>query len=595
MLDKIIHFSIHNKLVIGILVLCWVIWGVYSFAQLPIDAVPDVTNNQVQVITRSPSLAASEVERLITFPVELTMATIPHLTEIRSFSRFGLSVVTIVFTDDTDVYWARQQVFERLTQAQAQIPAGVGNPELAPVTTGLGEIFQYVLRVKPGFAHKYTPMDLRTVQDWIVRRQLLGTKGVADVSSFGGYLKQYEIAVDPAKLRAADVSIDEILTALEQNNQNTGGAYIDKQPQAYFIRSEGLIGSLADLGQVVVRSPPGGSPLLIRDVAKVQWGHAVRYGAMTYNDQGEAVGGIVMMLKGDNSSEVIANVKARIQQIQTSLPDGLEIEGFLDRTKLVNSAIGTVGLNLAEGALIVIFVLVLLLGNLRAGLVVASVIPLAMLFAVGMMNLFAPPVGNLPLTKRPAPPLDTAALGLNPGLALLQQHAEVARKQVAVEKARFWPDLSLGYFNQSLIGTYRIGGQDQFLDGRRRFSGFQVGMALPLWARPQKARLGAARLGAQVAQTQADLLRKNLHAQLAAAAQQLAKQQAALQLFERQWLPNADLLQANAQKAFAAGEIGYWEYAQALTRAHAARVAHLAALNGYNQAVIRIEFLLGDE
>jgi heavy metal efflux system protein len=373
------------------------------------------------VITRSPSLAASEVERLITFPVELTMATIPHLTEIRSFSRFGLSVVTIVFTDDTDVYWARQQVFERLTQAQAQIPAGVGNPELAPVTTGLGEIFQYVLRVKPGFAHKYTPMDLRTVQDWIVRRQLLGTQGVADVSSFGGYLKQYEIAVDPAKLRAADVSIDEIFAALEQNNQNSGGAYIDKQPQAYFIRSEGLIGSLADLGQVVVRSPPGGGPLLIRDVAKVQWGHAVRYGAMTYNDQGEAVGGIVMMLKGDNSSEVIANVKARIQQIQTSLPDGLEIEGFLDCTKLVNSAIGTVGLNLAEGALIVIFVLVLLLGNLRAGLVVASVIPLAMLFAVGMMNLFAPPVGNLPLTKRPAPPLDTAALGLNPGLALLQR------------------------------------------------------------------------------------------------------------------------------------------------------------------------------
>jgi cobalt-zinc-cadmium resistance protein CzcA len=1451
MLDKIIHFSIHNKLIIGILAVCWVVWGVYSFAQLPIDAVPDVTNNQVQVITRSPSLAASEVERLITFPVEITMATIPRLTEIRSFSRFGLSVVTIVFTDDTDVYWARQQVFERLTQAQAQIPAGVGNPELAPVTTGLGEIFQYVIRVKPGFAHKFTPMDLRTVQDWIVRRQLLGTQGVADVSSFGGYLKQYEIAVDPAKLRAADVSIDEIFTALEQNNQNTGGAYIDKQPQAYFIRSEGLIGSLDDLGQVVVRNTPGGSPLLIRDVAKVQWGHAVRYGAMTYNDQGEAVGGIVMMLKGDNSSEVIANVKERIRQIQTSLPDGLEIEGFLDRTKLVNNAIGTVGLNLAEGALIVIFVLVLLLGNLRAGLVVASVIPLAMLFAIGMMNLFgvsgnlmslgaidfglivdgaviiveatmhhlglaalgrrlsqaemdeevyqsatkirnsaafgeiiimivylpilalagvegkmfkpmaqtvafsilgafilsltyvpmasalflsknisdkktwadrlvawvqrgytpalrlalryrravvavavlllagslwlfsrmggefiptldegdfavdtrvmtgaslsetvraslqaggmlrdsfpevikvvgkigaseiptdpmaieacdlmvilkpreqwtsaatrdelaekmqqvlqantlgtsygfqqpiqmrfnelitgirqdvaikiygedldqlvayadqvaklvgnvpgvrdlyveklsglpqivvtydraklaefglsvaeanraintafagglagqvfegerrydlvvrldqpsrqgiddvaqlfvhardgrqvplnqlarvemktsyneirrddakrrisvafnvrgrdvesvvremdgllraklrfapgyyatyggqfqnlqeakgrlsvavpaalalifvllyftfhsvkqsvlifsaiplsaiggvlalwlrdmpfsisagvgfialfgvsvlngivligefnhlkkegmknlyrivfrgteirlrpvlmtaavaslgflpmalshgsgaevqkplatvviggllsstlltlvvlpclyvwferglgrakrarlavlagglvlaglgtpahaqvltleqalaeakqnnlavkaglyeidlqkllrrtatdvgktnltwlagqynslqfdnnftvaqslpfpttfgrlaelyaaqaktgearlrltqaelaaqvkaayyhlahahalrarlarqdsllaafvraadlrlrtgegtlleqstaqaqwaelqnaqlqnqadteiflaqlqallnrpaAPPVGNLPLTKRPAPPLDTAALGLNPGLALLQQQTEVARRLVGVEQARLWPDLSLGYFNQSLIGTYRIGGQDQFLDGRRRFSGFQVGVALPLWARPQKARLGAARLGAQVAQAQADLHRKNLHAQLAAAAQQLAKQQAALQLFERQWLPNADLLQANAQKAFAAGEIGYWEYAQALTRAHAARVAHLAALNGYNQAVVQIEFLLGNE
>ncbi len=205
------------------------------------------------------------------------------------------------------------------------------------------------------------------------------------------------------------------------------------------------------------------------------------------------------------------------------------------------------------------------------------------------------PVGNLALAKRPAPPLDTAALGQNPGYALLQQQTEVARKLVAVEKARLWPDLTLGYFNQSLIGTYRIGGQDQFLDGRRRFSGFQVGVALPLWARPQKARIGVAQLAAQVAQTQTDLHRKNLHVQLAAAGQQLAKQQAALQLFEQQWLPNASLLQANAQKAFAAGEIGYWEYAQALARAHAARVAHLAALNGYNQAVVQIEFLLGEE
>jgi len=388
MLDKIIYFSIHNKLIVGIFTFFLVVWGSYSFTQLPIDAVPDVTNNQVQIITRSPSLAAPEVERLITFPVEITMATIPNLTEIRSFSRFGLSVVTIVFSDDTDVYWARQQVFERLTQAQAQIPPGVGNPELAPLTTGLGEIYQYVIQVKPGYEQKFSAMELRSIQDWIVRRQLLGTLGVADVSSFGGYLKQYEIAVDPEKLRAMNVSIGEIFTALEQNNQNTGGAYIDKQPNAYFIRSEGLILSLDDIGRVVLKNTPNGVPVLIRDVAKVQFGHAVRYGAMTYDNKGEAVGGIVMMLKGDNSSQVIANVKERIKQIQTSLPDGLAIEGFLDRTKLVNSAIRTVGTNLAEGALIVIFVLVVLLGNLRAGLVVASVIPLAMLFAFSLMNLF---------------------------------------------------------------------------------------------------------------------------------------------------------------------------------------------------------------
>lgn len=388
MLDKVIRFSIKNKLIIGLFTLVLIVWGSYSLTQLPIDAVPDITNNQVQVITVSPSLAAQEIERLVTFPVEQTMATIPGIEEVRSFSRFGLSVVTIVFKDKVDVYWARQQVNERLGEVKGQLPQGIGSPELAPLTTGLGEIYQYVIHTKKGFEKVYSPMDLRTIQDWIVRRQLLGTEGIADVSSFGGYLKQYEISLDPDKLHSMNISINDVFTALQKNNQNTGGAYIDKKPNAYFIRSEGLIGSIEDIQKIVVRVNPNGIPVLIRNVATVSYGSAIRYGAMTRNDEGEVVGAIVMMLKGANSSKVIGNVKKRMAQIEKTLPEGVVIEPFLDRTKLVNNAIGTVTKNLAEGALIVIFVLVLLLGNFRAGLVVASVIPLAMLFAISLMNLF---------------------------------------------------------------------------------------------------------------------------------------------------------------------------------------------------------------
>jgi heavy metal efflux system protein len=388
MLNSIISFSIKNKIIIGLLTLALVIWGSYSLTQLPIDAVPDITNNQVQVLTVSPSLAAPEVERLVTFPIEQTMATISGITEMRSFSRFGLSVVTIVFTDNTDVYWARQQVNERLSAAKSAIPPGAGNPELAPLSTGLSEIYQYILRTKKGYEDKFDATDLRTIQDWIVRRQLLGTEGVADVSSFGGHVKQYEIAIDPEKLRSMNISVSEIFLALERNNQNTGGAYIDKKPYAYFIRSEGLVENLEDIEKIVIKNSPTGLPLLVRNVAIVRYGHAMRYGAMTYNDKGEVVGALVLMLKGANSSLVIGKVKERIEQIKKTLPEGVEIEPFLDRTKLVNNAISTVSKNLAEGALIVIFVLVLLLGNLRAGLVVASVIPLAMLFAISLMNLF---------------------------------------------------------------------------------------------------------------------------------------------------------------------------------------------------------------
>lgn len=388
MLNQIIQYSIRNKLIIGLLVAGLVVWGGYSLTKLPIDALPDITDNQVQIITIAPSQSALDIERFITFPVEQTMATIPGIAEIRSFSRFGLSVVTIVFTEDTDVYWARQQVNERLVVAQSQIPAGLGNPEMAPVSTGLGEIFQYVIKPRKGFEGKYSSSDIRTVQDWIVRRQLLRIEGVADVASFGGHLKQYEVAIDPDKLRSYDLSITDVLHALEANNQNTGGTYIDKNPSAYFIRTEGLLASLDDIGKISLKTTSLGTPVLVRDVAELRFGSATRFGAMAYNNEGEVAGAVVMMLKGDNSNAVVNRVKERIEQIQTTLPQGLEIEPFLDRSALVSRAIGTVEKNLIEGALIVVLVLVLFLGNLRSGLIVASVIPLSMLFAVGMMQLF---------------------------------------------------------------------------------------------------------------------------------------------------------------------------------------------------------------
>ena len=388
MLNKVIAFSIKNKLLISLFVFTLIGYGSYQVTKLPIDAVPDITDNQVQVITAVPSLGAPDIERLITFPIEQANSNIPGIKEIRSFSRFGLSLITIVFEDDVDVYWARQQVTERLKIAQDQIPKGLGSPELAPVTTGLGEIYQYVIRAKHGYETKYTAIELRTIQDWIVRRQLLGVKGVADVSSFGGKLKQYEIAVDVNKLKSYNITINDVFTALEKNNENTGGAYIEKKSTLLYIRSEGLIGSLDDIKDCVVKNTADGTPLFISDVADVRIGSAVRYGAMTYNDEGEAAGAVVMMLKGDNSNAVIQNVKERIKQIEKTLPEGVKIEPFLDRSKMVNSAIKTVTTNLIEGALIVILILVLFLGNLRAGFIVASVIPLSMLFAIILMNVF---------------------------------------------------------------------------------------------------------------------------------------------------------------------------------------------------------------
>ncbi len=388
MLNKIIEFSIRNKLIVGLFVIGLMIYGGFQVTQLPIDAVPDITNNQVQVITVAPSYGANDIERLITFPIEQANTNIPGLEEIRSFSRFGLSLVTIVFDDKTDIYWARQQVSERLQQVQAEIPTSVGVPELGPISTGLGEIYQYVVRAKEGYEDKYDATELRTIQDWIVRRQLLSVKGVAEVSSFGGKLKQFEIAIHPNKLQAYQITINDVLAAVEKNNQNTGGAYIEKGPTVLFIRSEGLLGSKEDIENIAIKTDANGIPLFVRDVSEVKIGHSTRYGAMVYNDVGEVSGAIVMMLKGANSSKVIKDVKDQVDFIQTTLPEGVVIEAFLDRTKMVDNAISTVKTNLLEGALIVVFILVVFLGNLRAGLLVASVIPLAMLFAIILMNIF---------------------------------------------------------------------------------------------------------------------------------------------------------------------------------------------------------------
>ncbi|TGE10493.1 CusA/CzcA family heavy metal efflux RND transporter [Hymenobacter fodinae] len=387
MLSKIIAASIHNKLFVVLLLVALVGWGGYSAAHLPLDAIPDVTNNQVQVITQSPALAAQEVEQLLTVPLELQLRTIPGVTEIRSISRFGLSVITVVFEDDIDTYRTRQLVAEKLTTAQAELGTGAA-PQMAPITTGLGEIYQYSIHVKKGYEDKYSLSALRDVQDWLIKRPLAGVPGVVDVSSFGGYVRQYEVSVNPDQLNAAGVTMPELFQALQDNNANTGGSYLERGRNGYFIRGEGRVSSLDDVGTIVIKQAAQNAPLLVRDVAQVRFGHSMRYGAMTRNGGGETVGGIVLMLKGASSEQTIKGVKARVAEIEKTLPPGLEVVPFLDRTKLIDKAIHTVTKNLIEGGVIVILVLLILLGNFRAGLVVASMIPLCMLFALGMMRTF---------------------------------------------------------------------------------------------------------------------------------------------------------------------------------------------------------------
>ncbi len=387
MLQSIIAFSIRQKLLTGLMVFGLVVIGLWQLTHLSIDAVPDITNNQVQVITQAPALGATDIERLVTFPVEQACSNIPGLLELRSFSRFGLSLVTLVFTEETDVYWARQQVSERLQEVKDKIPAGMADSYLAPVTTGLGEIFQYTLRPDKGYEQQYTLSDLRTIQDWIVRRELLRVEGVADVSSFGGNVRQIEISILPDKLASRNISLQDIIDALEANNQNTGGAYIERNKDVLYIRTEGLFTSIQDIENIPIRIGEEGMPIPLNELAIVKEGHAIRYGSMTYNGEQEVAGAVVMMVKGGNSSRTVELVKQKVEEVKKILPPGIILQPFLDRTKMVNNSISTVTKNLAEGALIVVFVLVLFLGNLRAGFIVASVIPLSMLFAVILMNL----------------------------------------------------------------------------------------------------------------------------------------------------------------------------------------------------------------
>ncbi len=387
MIERIIRFSVRQKLLVGLFTIALIAAGTYSLQHLPIDAVPDITNNQVQIVTVSSALAPQEVEQFITYPVEVAMANIPRVEEIRSISRFGLSVVTVVFEDAVPILEARQFVKEQIDLAVGEISPEMGRPELMPITTGLGEIYQYVLRVEPGYEHQYGPMELRTIQDWIVKRQLAGIPGIIETSSFGGYLKQYEVAVDPLRLEAYGIAISELFTALERNNQNSGGSYIEKGPNAFYIRTEGLVESIEHIEQIVV-ALRNNSPVLVRDIAQVQLGSPKRYGAMTMDGVGEAVGGITLMLKGANSSQAIANVHDRIDQVRRSLPEGVLLEPYLDRSALVAKTIETVKENLLTGGAIVILVLIFLLGNWRAGFIVASVIPLSMLFTVILMQQF---------------------------------------------------------------------------------------------------------------------------------------------------------------------------------------------------------------
>ncbi len=386
MFQKLIDYSIGHKLVVGVLTLALVAWGVWSLVNLPFDSTPDITDNQVQVITQAPSLGAQEVEQYITTPIEMALANIPRLEQRRSISRSGLSVITLVFDDNADIYWARSQVSQMLSEAVKDLPKNT-DTEMGPIATGLGEIYHYTVRTKKGYENKYSLTDLRTMQDWIVRKQLSGTPGVAEVSGWGGYVKQYEVALSTDRLNANGISIAEVFNAIEKNNANTGGGYIDENANQYYIRGIGVAKSLDDIADITVKNVSG-TPVRVGDVADVRYGHATRFGAVTRNGEGEVVAGIAIMLKGENFQEVIKNVKHRMAQIQKSLPEGVVIEPFIDRTNLVNRVEGTIARNLIEGGLIVIFVLILFLGNARAGLVVASVIPLSMLFAFGMMKLF---------------------------------------------------------------------------------------------------------------------------------------------------------------------------------------------------------------
>ncbi len=386
MISGLIKFSIANRFIVLLLVGIMAAAGVYSLLTLSIDAVPDVTNEQVQILTTAPSLAPLEIERQVTFPVEVAMSGLPGLTEIRSLSKFGISAVTVVFDDSTDTYFARSLVMERLASAREQIPAGISSPEMGPISTGLGEIYQYEIKAAPGT--NLNAMDLRTIQDWDVRRQLLTVPGIVEVNSFGGEEKQYQVRVDPEKLQSYGLTLRDVFEAVSNNNQNVGGAYIEHGSEQYLLRGIGMVEKADDVANIVVKTGKSGVPVFVRDVAEITVGAAVRQGATTADGKGEIVAGIAIMLKGENSRDVVNRVKERVEQIKKTLPAGVELVPFYDRTDLVDRAIHTVEKNLVEGAILVIVVLMLLLGNWRGALLVATIIPLSMLFAAILMRVF---------------------------------------------------------------------------------------------------------------------------------------------------------------------------------------------------------------
>ncbi len=387
MINQIINFSIRNKLIVILFTLTIAAFGIFAVLKIPVGAVPDITNNQVQVITVSSNLSTQDVEQFITYPVELEMANLPGVKEIRSISKFGLSVVTIVFEDKLGTYLPRQLIAEKIKNASANIPEGFGTPEMGPITTGLGEIYQYILDTKPGYESRYSPMELRTIQDWIVKRQLSGIPGVVEVNTWGGFLKQYEIAIDPDKLKSYHITLLNVFDALVGNNSIAGGAYIEKQDKSYFIRGDGMVKSIDDLELIVIKNN-NGVPLLLKDIAEVRFGHANRFGAITANGEGEKVLGQIMMLKDANSKQVINDVKKRVEEVQKSLPEGVYINPIIERSELISKTSFTVVENLVLGCIIVMLIVILLLGNLRSAMVIASIIPLALLFTISMMYIF---------------------------------------------------------------------------------------------------------------------------------------------------------------------------------------------------------------
>ena len=381
MINRLIDFSLDNRLIVLIGWLLVVALGVDSMRKLPIDAVPDVTNIQVQVLTNSPGLAPQEVESFITFPVETAMSGIPRIEQVRSVSKFGLSVVTVVFEEGTDIYWARQLVGERLSEARENIPAGYGEPGMGPISSGLGEIYQFEVK-----GEGYTPMELRDILDWNVNYQLRSVPGVVEVNSFGGELRTYQATLNPRKLRSHGLSVATVFEALERNNRNVGGGYIVHADEQYLVRGQGLVSDLGDLAKVIVATDKTGTPVYMDNLGTVEFAPMIRQGAVTRDGRGEAVVGIVMMLMGANSRTVAEDVHARVEEIQRSLPEGVTIDTFYNRTELVQRTIRTVAMNLLEGGILVVVVLLLLLGSIRGGLIVAAAIPLSMLVAVILMR-----------------------------------------------------------------------------------------------------------------------------------------------------------------------------------------------------------------